>query len=77
MGALNIRKTTLKIGKMGGCFEYPFANYTIYSGDASFVRLLLDYWGRDGQLLATFSMYTVTVSDVLANNNPAQFPSRF
>ena len=41
MGALNDSETTLKIGKMLGCFENPFANDTIYSGEASFVRLLL------------------------------------
>ena len=34
-------ETTLKIGKMWGCFENPIANDTIYSGDASFLRLLL------------------------------------
>ena len=40
-GSLEYSETTLKIRKMWGCFENPFANDTIYSRDASFVRLLL------------------------------------
>ena len=42
MGTLNINsETTLKIDKMWGCFENPFANDTNLAPDTSYVHLLL------------------------------------